>query len=263
MWYTFTADDLDRILSETDLEKVEFHPKLPSTNDRAAELVKTLSDIPPCLVLTEYQTAGRGRHSNHWWSGPGSLTFSFVCDVTQFGLTPKDLPQLSLATALAVRAGLSAIDASCVFQVKWPNDVYLHSKKVAGLLLESTPKSPNTLIVGVGINVNNSILDAPQELQTRATSVFDVTGHRFELANLLIQILHQISSYYRRLSNGKLQVQPEWQPHCLLTGRDLRLQLGSQQVNGRCQGVDQHGALLLYSDGHTKRFFSGTIEHFE
>ena len=263
MWHTFTADDLDRIRSETDFKKVEFHPELASTNDRAVELVKTLSDIPPCLVLTEHQTAGRGRHSNRWWSRPGSLTFSFVCDVTQFGLTPKDSPQLSLATALAVRAGLSAIDASCVFQVKWPNDVYLNSKKVAGLLLESTPKSPNTLIVGVGINVNNSVLDAPQELRTRATSVFDVTGHRFELANLLIQILHQISSYYRRLSNGKLQVRSEWQPHCLLTGRDLHLQLGSQKVNGRCQGVDQHGALLLYSDGHTKRFVSGTIEHFE
>lgn len=263
MCYTFTADDLERIRSETDLEKVEFHQKLPSTNDRAVELVKTLSHIPPCLVLTECQTAGRGRHSNRWWSGPGSLTFSFVCDVTHFGLTSKDLPQLSLATALAVRAGLSAIDASCVFQVKWPNDVYLNSKKVAGLLLESIPKSPNTLIVGVGINVNNSVLEAPQELRTRATSLFDVTRHRFELANLLIQILHQISSYYQRLSNGNLQVQPAWQPHCLLTGRDLRLQLGSQKVNGRCLGVDQDGALLLYSDGHTNRFVSGTIEHFE
>ena len=262
-WYTLTEDDLGRVRAETDVAQVESHFELPSTNDRALELAQGSSPALPCLLTAARQTAGRGRKGNRWWSMPGSLTFSLICDLTRWRLSPTDLPQLSLLTAMAVRASLSDITAPWHPQLKWPNDVYLESRKVAGLLLETVPRHPSLLVVGVGVNVNNSIVDAPREVQSVATSVCDVTGQKHELHRLLVSILQQIPHHWSRFAREELNLQEDWRPHCLLTGRVVQLVAGAQRVRGRCESVDQRGALCLRTTEGLQRFFAGTIEQFD
>ena len=258
---SFTDDDIDRIRSETIVQQVERFSQLPSTNDLALELAKNDSPTTPLLVLAERQTAGRGRSGNRWWSMPGSLTFSLVVDIAGFGLTRQEISQTSLVSALAVAASLRGAISTGDLQLKWPNDVYLSSRKIAGILLEPPPGKPDLLVIGVGINVNFSMANAPEEIRTTATSLYEATQKNTELIELLIQVVNQLTSHYVRLERGELDIQEHWRRYCMLAGRTVQLRAGTQQIQGLCQSVDDEGALLLQTDTGLRRFFSGTIEH--
>ena len=259
-WYSFTDEEIARVRSETFVRQVEQFAELPSTNNYALDLVKHASPGIPLLVLAEQQTAGRGRGVNRWWSIPGSLTFSLVIDIEEFGLKPKDYPQISLVSALALAASLRDAFSICEPQLKWPNDLYLSSRKVAGLLLEPAPGIPNLVVVGVGINVNCSMADATEEIRSVATSMYDESQKRFGLSDLMMRVVHQLASHYVQLGRGELPIKEHWKRSCMLAGRIVRLRVGLQSIRGLCQSVDDEGGLLLQTDAGLRRFFSGTIE---
>ena len=164
MEHVFQPADLDRIQDESPVRVVQYYRQLPSTSDRALQLARVDECETPLVVLAELQTAGRGRGSNRWWAGPGALTFSLVVDLENGQRAVGDT-RISLATALAVRDALSTFDRTACFQLKWPNDIYLQSRKIAGILLERPALYLNRLVVGIGVNVNNSLQGAPAALQ--------------------------------------------------------------------------------------------------
>ena len=102
-------------------------------------------------MLADQQRAGRGRAQNRWWSAPGSLTFSLVVDGHDWNLSARSWPRISLGTSLAVSDVLRWIVPTENVQLKWPNDVFVRSKKVCGILVESSPQCPSFLVIGVGI----------------------------------------------------------------------------------------------------------------
>ena len=118
-----------------------------------------------------HQTAGRGRGKHTWWSAEGALTFSVLLEPSTLGIHTRSWPQLSLATAVAICDAL-AVElrqyevASAMPRIKWPNDVLIDGRKVCGILIES-PAQPGVrrrcLVVGIGVNVNNSWKTAPAE----------------------------------------------------------------------------------------------------
>ena len=137
---------------------------MTSTNDVAKQLIAG-GPAMPLLVLTDQQTAGRGQQDRSWWAGQGALTFSWV---QHFDMQPN-IPILSLASAAAVADVLDTLDCSLGAQVKWPNDVYVSQKKIAGILIESVNTADGRLfIIGIGINANNSMKDAPDQIADRA-----------------------------------------------------------------------------------------------
>ncbi|RMF99945.1 MAG: biotin--[acetyl-CoA-carboxylase] ligase, partial [Planctomycetota bacterium] len=165
--------DLDRLAASCPDLHIEYHREIGSTNDRAKEPEVRVSADRPWLITAERQTAGRGRGSNRWWTGEGSLAFTIVFP------SPAELPTrqfglLALAAGAAVcEVVADVVDkaegaSSIVVGMRWPNDVYLAERKVCGILVEI---ADGKLIVGIGVNVNNSAKQAPAELQARVVSL--------------------------------------------------------------------------------------------
>ncbi|MBT4865607.1 MAG: biotin--[acetyl-CoA-carboxylase] ligase [Planctomycetaceae bacterium] len=255
-----TSDfDFDRIVAETFVRKVEFHQTLGSTNDRGLELTERPDCECPVVVLAESQTQGRGRGENQWWSAEGSLTFSLVVDCDRFSLTPENRPKASLTVGLAMCETLSELLSDVHIGLKWPNDVFLNGRKTCGILIETRAAPANRLVIGVGLNVNNSLSAAPDAIREIATSLIDVAGQSFALPDVLIRLIGQIELNLHRLSVPRDDLRTRWRRFCVLRGQTVILDVNNRQVVGECQGVDRDGALLLKTGSGTKRFFSGII----
>ncbi len=185
----FAKADLDRLLGSGFIREVEFHHEIGSTNERALQLAREPHRRYPLLVLAEHQTAGRGRGANRWWGAPGALTFSLVLEGSTAQLPPHRWPQASLTTGLAVCEALEELLRDRTIQLKWPNDVYWKQRKLCGVLLESPAERPGILVLGIGLNVNNSLHNAPHELQSTAITLADATGDSFSLTDVLQRVL--------------------------------------------------------------------------
>lgn len=255
----FSAAELRRIATETFVAEIRFHPAVSSTNDLGLELAARSTLPAPTLILTTCQTAGRGRGVNRWWSGPGALTFSLVLDSAAIGADIQRRPQVSLTAAVAVCKTLKTLLPQAEIGLKWPNDVLLETRKVSGILVEVSPRQQQRFVLGIGVNVNNAIGSAPQDVAERATSLIDVAGHAFDLTGVLICLLQQIEQHLTLLASGNPQLPRQWQVLCLLRGRPLRLQNGPQSVDGICEGLDDQGALVLRTDRGVQRFWSGVV----
>lgn len=252
--------DLNRIQRETCLRHVEYHGTLDSTNKLAAELLPNLQSLCPALVLTDTQTAGRGRGSNSWWANTGALTFSLVLKLEQLNLAPARLPLMSLATGVAVRNAIASLLPADSVMIKWPNDILVNESKVCGILTEQTScDSQSVLIIGVGINVNNSLQGAPAEVRQRATSIYDITGHSYDLTTLLVNVLNAIDVSVRDLCMRPHELLAELNRRSLLNGRAVTLQVGELMSRGACSGIDENGALLLDTGSGPQAFVVGTI----
>ena len=256
--------DRDRILSDSDIRHIEYHDTLPSTNLTALELLGPLLDNAPALVLTSRQSAGRGRKGNLWWSSGGALTFSWVVDAAHLPVTMERRPLVSLAAGLAVRDALLNLMPSCPFVLKWPNDVLIGDRKVCGILVEQhSVGQRQAVIIGIGVNVNNSMRDAPSEIAQRATSMFDLDGHTFDLSTVLIAILQRLTYRINQLTTQPRLALAETNRHNVLTGRIVTLQIGDSTITGLCVGVDDDGQLVLQTELQLHRCTSGIVVKWE
>jgi BirA family biotin operon repressor/biotin-[acetyl-CoA-carboxylase] ligase len=143
--------------------------------------------------------------------------------------------------------------------LKWPNDVYLQWRKVSGILVEASPRRYGKLVVGIGINVNNSFNALPADVRALATSLSDVAHCYYDLNDVLIRVLNQLSERLNLLETGDPLLAQQWQSLCLLRGRKVCIEAGSRRAVGRCQGIDAEGALRVQSDSGSERFFAGTV----
>ena len=252
--------DISRIVNETRVRHVEYHATLPSTSTTAFELLQPLMQVSPSLVLTSEQTAGRGRKGNAWWSTTGALTFTLVINADELPMKSERRPMISLAAGLAVRDSLQAHASDHEFLLKWPNDVYTGEQKICGILVEQhSIAERQAVLIGIGVNVNNSLRDAPTEVSQRAISLFDLEGHSLELTSVLISILQRLDFRIGQLSTQPRMALSEANRHNLLTGRTVTLQLADQTVTGTCIGIDEEGQLVLQSETALHRCSSGIV----
>ncbi len=260
----FSPRDFDRIRQETFVDVIDYHAQIDSTNTRALQLVASDDTAQPCtLVLAEEQTAGRGRGNNVWWSGPGALTFSVLIDCQQVSLPIGRWPQIALTTGLAVCDGVDQFLGQQVAALKWPNDVFLEGKKVCGILVESGDHRRQNVVVGIGVNVNNSLASAPVELSGKAIALCDLLPHPIVPVDFLVFLLKRIASRLAVLASGDLHLPNEWQARCLLTNRKVEIDTGAQTVTGVCQGINHDGALLVQTKLACERILSGVVTKFE
>lgn len=250
-----------RVRAETFIRHAECHQELGSTNDRALALAADASLPTPALVFAERQRAGRGRGANVWRSGPGALTFSVVIE-RPVGLPRERMPILSLAAGLAARDAIAAVAPSHNAKVKWPNDVYLAGRKVCGILTEVPPGNPDRAVVGVGLNLNNSLADAPEEVRRRAVSIREATEAVTDPGDALVSFLAQFEAELAELATvGGVAVR-RWSPHCFLIGRDVRLRTPAGEAVGICLGIAEDGALLLETARGPQAFHAGEVVTF-
>lgn len=251
--------DCDRIQRETFVAQVHYQPQMSSTSDVALDLVAEGSSRQPLLVLAGQQTAGRGRGANRWWSAGGGLTFTLVLSGSQSGLPQECWPRFSLHVALAAGETLSAYAPGTPVGLKWPNDVFLGRRKACGILLEVPPAQPDCLVIGIGLNVNNSLEGGPTEIRETATSLVDETGLEHDRTDVLIRLLQELEREVNRVVAGEAALADRWRPLCLVRGRTITHRAATREVTGRCLGVAEDGSLLLETPAGVSPLYGGTL----
>jgi BirA family biotin operon repressor/biotin-[acetyl-CoA-carboxylase] ligase len=235
----------------------------------------------PILVLTGEQTAGRGRDANRWWSATGSLTFSLILQLPDW-LPPSRRSELALVAGLAVRHAVAAHTGGPA-HVKWPNDVYVGERKIAGILIETAANWPPRIVVGIGLNVNNSLAEAPPDVRARATSIIDIlTGQLSDRTGVLLSLLeamrteifHWLNAAYLSIADASNSseatelattqwIAERWNPHCFLSGRTVRIESAGRVLIGRCLGVSNAGELQVLTETGVVTCRSGVVASFD
>ncbi len=174
--------------------------ELPSTQDYAAQLVSKSAPPEGVVVLADNQTAGRGQYGSRWYSAPGeNLLLTIVLYPRWLEVTRQWA--LSEAMAVAVRDAVEAV-ARLHAHIKWPNDVYLSERKVAGLLIQCGLSGEHLqhALIGIGLNVNQRHFPAEAP---RATSLALACGRHFDRSAVLEQLLTAVEQRYVQLRQGQ------------------------------------------------------------
>jgi BirA family biotin operon repressor/biotin-[acetyl-CoA-carboxylase] ligase len=142
--------------------------------------------------------------------------------------------------------------------------VFLAGAKVGGILCESAPGWRDRLVIGIGINVNNSLAAAPDDIRAAARSLIDYDGIARDLTATLLDVLSSLDNRWNELLELDFAVLANaYRNRCFLTGKALTVTSGSKSIAGRCLGIDDSGALLLRTESGVQALISGTIERWD
>jgi BirA family biotin operon repressor/biotin-[acetyl-CoA-carboxylase] ligase len=228
---------------------------IDSTNAEALRAIER-GQAAPFLVLAERQTAGRGRRGRKWASPfAENIYYSLVLRI-EGGM--RQLEGLSLVVGLAVMQALRELGISAA-GLKWPNDVLVGKKKIAGILLElvGDPADVCHVVLGVGINVNMQMTD---EVDQQWTSMRLESGKVFDRNQLVAALGERLRAYLScHQVGGFSAIQAEWEQNHLWQGRAVSLIAGVNQIDGEVLGIDSQGALRLKVDGVEKVFSGGEL----
>jgi BirA family biotin operon repressor/biotin-[acetyl-CoA-carboxylase] ligase len=239
---------------------VEPHDAIGSTNDRARALLATPHGSG-VAVVAELQTAGRGRHGRTWTSPPG------VNLMVSIGLRPAlaaaDAWMLSAATALALRdACLRALPAGSVgIGLKWPNDVVdADGRKIAGILVETAVAGERLVqaVIGAGVNANWPRAAMPPELAETAVALCDLAGCAVDRVALLGAYLDELDRRVVALESGASPLDA-YRAASWLDGRQVRVAVGSLEIDGMVAGIGAEGRLLLETGDGRLRLDHGEV----
>ena len=217
-----------------------------STNDHLRELALRENAPHGTAVFAESQTHGRGRRGRQWISPPGqNLLFSVLL---RPDLPPEKWSRYPHAAGLAITLAIEQI-ARIEAQVKWPNDVLINGKKVAGILLEGDPKA-GFAIIGVGINVNAAPEEFPPEMQNDLTSLRAETPgrHTFNRDSVASALLAQLAMQTDRATADFSGILTEIQCHSAILGKQVRAQLANTTIIGRAIAFGEEGELHIQND---------------
>ncbi len=251
-------------------KKVLVYDRTSSTSDVAAEYARN-PDNAGLVVFAEEQTAGRGRTGAKWYGDRGdSLLFSVVLTGYTIG---GEL--LSLACAVAVAEAIGQV-GSHQARIKWPNDIILDGRKVAGILLESkvprivgraashgNPGRAGTLalpasgihIIGIGINCHQTQGSFPADLQATATSLDLASGARCRRITVAKRVLTSLDHWLRLAERSREQIIKTWSHLSTQLGQRITLSYNGKRFTGNCIGVDPENGLTLQLDRGGVRMF--------
>lgn len=230
-----------------------------STNDVVEKLARD-GVQEGVVVFAESQTQGRGRLGRKWLSPPGKgLWFSVLL---RPGVRPPEATRLTVATATALRRAIQA-ETGLHPAIKWPNDILVNHRKVAGILTElsAEPDRVKHVILGVGVDVNLNASEFPPDLRRQATSLKIETGEPVTRPALAAAILRELDADYARIRAGEFSaVADEWEAHCTTVGQTVAIRIGQRLVRGRAESLGDEGALLLRTEhGHIERIIGGDV----
>jgi BirA family biotin operon repressor/biotin-[acetyl-CoA-carboxylase] ligase len=257
----FVAEDLESRVHEKQLigKRIRVMDSTTSTNDEAIKYA--FSQGPEGLVvLSESQTQGRGRMGRKWSSPEGKgLWFSVLLRPR---LTANECTQLTVAAAVSLRRAINEFTGATP-DIKWPNDLLVKGRKIAGILTEMQAELDcvKYVIIGVGVNVNQSSDEFPEHLRETATSLKNITGVPISRTALAEAILREMDKDYKRITHGRFEeIAQEWANNCGTLDKDVDIQTGHRRITGRAESLDEAGALLVRTQhGRIERVVGGDV----
>jgi BirA family transcriptional regulator, biotin operon repressor / biotin---[acetyl-CoA-carboxylase] ligase len=255
------ADDLIARLGSTEVigRDIRVFQETTSTNDVIEKLARD-GVKEGVVVFAESQTKGRGRLGRKWMSPTkGGLWFSLLLRPE---LSPQEATQLTVASATALRRAIE-LQTGLKPEIKWPNDILVRGRKVAGILTELSAELDRVkhVILGIGVNVNLGPGDFPAELRRLATSLKAELGKPVSRPALAVTILRELDLDYARIAAGHFPaVADEWEQHCTTIEHNVVIRMGERQLRGRAESLGEDGALLLRTEhGHLERVTGGDV----
>lgn len=244
------------------ISQLEVFLKCDSTNAYLMQKQKTTSNPDTSkaqVCLAEMQTSGRGRRGRKWVSPFGGNIYLSIAK--HFAVDPHMLSGLGLALSVAIIRTLNEAGAKDL-QLKWPNDILWQNKKLAGILIEMVAEStgPCRVVIGVGLNINLSgpATDEIDQPWVDLNTVMHTLPSRNKLAASLLEQIFIVMGEYER--SGLAAFIGEWRRYDAYAGKQVKLLLHENIINGLCEGIDNMGALLVRTgNGRVQKFSSGEI----
>lgn len=232
---------------------VRRHAALASTMDECHALAER-GEPEGVVVVADAQTAGRGRAGRAWYSPPGQAIYASA--VLRPALRPEQVGWLTMIGALAVLDCVSdSVAPHAALGIKWPNDVMVGGKKLAGVLVEASWAGDQLdyAVLGIGLNANTRFDAAPDEVRMRATSLREVLGCEVDREGVLEQLLVAFNTRYARLPESPVA---GYARYLDTLGKRVRLSVGDEIVEGEAARVEDDGALVVVtaSGEHIVRF---------
>jgi BirA family biotin operon repressor/biotin-[acetyl-CoA-carboxylase] ligase len=246
--------------------KILVYDSTSSTNDVAAEYARNKQN-DGLVIFAEEQTAGRGRAGNKWFSRRAE---SIICSIVLFeNKIAAELLSLTFAVAVAETIGGRGREKA---KIKWPNDIVLNGKKVAGILLEtksrsafsvwrsefavrSTQNAERIYVVGIGINCHQTRESFPHELQNVATSIDAESNSISDRVLLARRLLSFIDSWLGVAEKNGEEVIDRWRQLSIQLGRRISVLYNGNEFAGHCVGIDPEKGLILQLDSGGVRMF--------
>jgi BirA family biotin operon repressor/biotin-[acetyl-CoA-carboxylase] ligase len=233
------------------------------TNSTNADAFRLAEDgaIEGTVVLADSQSGGKGRRGRIWASPAGVNQYCSI--VLRPSIMPHEAPQLTFLSAVAVARAIEQT-TDLIPEIKWPNDLLVTGKKVAGLLNEMSAETDciNFVILGIGVNLNMTADLFPDDLRHPATSLLLESGKPVCRTQFVSVMLNELDRLYEDfLAQGFGPVRKEWQMRCNANGRQVRVNdSGFETAGGLFSGIDSDGAMLIRSDdGIMHRIISGDV----
>lgn len=216
------------------------------------------------VIIADEQTRGKGRMNRPWHSLKEKGIWISI--LLRPNMLPMLAPQLTLLTA-TVLADVIYEQMEVRPQIKWPNDILIDGKKMAGILTELQAEQDQIqyVIIGIGMNINQTKTDLPKEIQQKATSLRIETGTEWDLTQFTQQLLETFERNYTSYKeNGFSEVKHKWESYGFKIGQPISIQTMNRQWKATFSGIADDGALLIKNDdGSVEKLYSAEIDWFE
>ncbi|MCR4693550.1 MAG: biotin--[acetyl-CoA-carboxylase] ligase [Firmicutes bacterium] len=237
--------DLDRIRTYVEGDFF-YYDSVGSTN---TEAMRHTDAKDKSLFIAEKQTNGRGRKNRSWEASSGGIYMTIL-------LKPEKIS--GDISALTLAAGLAAARAIPDAMIKWPNDIILGEKKVAGILTETRIFGESCVIaVGIGINANNKAFS--EDLEDKATSIYLYSGNVQDKASLISKVYCEFLELYEDFKSGFSKIREEYSKKCITLNREIMVISDGKERVMYASSINEKGELLVVSDGKTEVINSGEV----
>jgi BirA family biotin operon repressor/biotin-[acetyl-CoA-carboxylase] ligase len=238
--------------------KIYYYDETQSTNDVAEQLARD-GAMEGTIVAAEYQNSGRGRLKRKWLSPKGrNLLFSVIL---RPHLDPGFVSLMTIMSSVALARAMRQEGVPA--RIKWPNDVYVDGKKIAGILTEMSSEQDRVkyVVIGIGMNVNMSADDFQEEIRPLATSMRLSKGLNLDRMAFFKKVLVELEDCYHKIRQGLHEaILEEWSRYSFLMGQWIEVVSGQRRLEGVVIGTDARGELLLkLENGFVESIISGDI----
>jgi BirA family biotin operon repressor/biotin-[acetyl-CoA-carboxylase] ligase len=238
--------------------RIQYFETLESTNGTAFESAQNGAGHGD-LVIAEEQTKGRGRRGRVWVS-PAEKTLAMSL-ILRPEIPPTRAPEITLVAAVALAQTLR--DAGVPAKIKWPNDIQIENKKVAGILTELSAdvERVHFVVLGVGVNLNTAASDFPPEVAEIATSVALHRPSAVHRGLFVAALLSHLESWFEVWTEqGFEPVRHAWKMHSSTLGQEVMVRSENKELKGVAEDMDASGALLLRVGDRIERVLTGDVE---